>query len=454
MAKAQVEITAVDRSKVAIDSASRGLQKLEAGAAKLQSRFNLAFSIITGGFIINGFTRLASAAAKTEQGSLGFAQALDSVKKSANQLFAPSQGIDGATEAMYELRDALNDPGIQSALNGIIDTMLVGFTKAATAIVKTAGTIRSELVALGALSAKTTEDQIALLERQLAAVSPAPMVGIPEVGAGGAMMELSGVGGTDARRAQLQEQLRQLRESQLVGVEVTGRRRATPLENFYETQAFKDLQAREAAIKPILEMEEKLFESVRMQIIETADATYDELQKIQADIPDLTQETVDQISVFAEQAARNMQSAFAEFLFDPFQNGLKGMLKGFVDTIRRMVAEFAASQLMKFFFTPFASGSGLLASFAKFAIGGKAMGGSVLGSKPYIVGERGPELFVPGSNGSIVPNDRMGGVTVAPVYNIDARGATADLQKALPGILQENNRRIFDELDRRYGIGR
>jgi hypothetical protein len=157
---------------------------------------------------------------------------------------------------------------------------------------------------------------------------------------------------------------------------------------------------------------------------------------------------------FASQAARNMQTAFANFLFDPFQDGLRGMLKGFVDTIRRMVAEFAASQLMSFFFKPFAEGSGLLATFAKFAIGGKAMGGSVMGSKPYIVGERGPELFVPGSNGSIVPNDRMGGVTVAPVYNIDARGATADLQKALPGILQENNRRIFDELDRRYGIGR
>jgi hypothetical protein len=82
------------------------------------------------------------------------------------------------------------------------------------------------------------------------------------------------------------------------------------------------------------------------------------------------------------------------------------------------------------------------------------MGGPVSMNTPYIVGERGPELFVPNSSGSIVPNNKMGGVTVAPVYNIDARGATADLQKSLPGILQENNRRIFDELDRRYGIGR
>ena len=191
-----------------------------------------------------------------------------------------------------------------------------------------------------------------------------------------------------------------------------------------------------------------------MNLIDNANTTYEELQKIQADIPDLAGQTIDQISVFAEQAAKNMQTAFADFLFDPFQNGLKGMLKGFIDTIRRMVAEFAASQLLKFFFNPFTSSGGFLGSFAKFATGQKAMGGPVMGGKGYLVGERGPELFIPGSNGSIVPNDKMGGTTIAPVYNIDARGATADLQKSLPGILAENNRRIFDELDRRYGIGR
>ena len=42
-------------------------------------------------------------------------------------------------------------------------------------------------------------------------------------------------------------------------------------------------------------------------------------------------------------------------------------------------------------------------------IPGKAKGGPVTGGMPYIVGERGPELFVPGTSGSIVPNDQMGG---------------------------------------------
>ncbi len=51
------------------------------------------------------------------------------------------------------------------------------------------------------------------------------------------------------------------------------------------------------------------------------------------------------------------------------------------------------------------------------AIGGlfKARGGPVGGGRPYIVGESGPELFVPAGSGSIIPNDRMG---APPVVNI------------------------------------
>jgi hypothetical protein len=48
-------------------------------------------------------------------------------------------------------------------------------------------------------------------------------------------------------------------------------------------------------------------------------------------------------------------------------------------------------------------------------IGGRAAGGPVRGRTPYMVGERGPELFVPGRSGSIVPNNQLagaGGVTV------------------------------------------
>lgn len=42
----------------------------------------------------------------------------------------------------------------------------------------------------------------------------------------------------------------------------------------------------------------------------------------------------------------------------------------------------------------------------------KASGGPVLADTPYIVGELGPELFVPHSNGTIIPNDELGGQSI------------------------------------------
>jgi hypothetical protein len=41
--------------------------------------------------------------------------------------------------------------------------------------------------------------------------------------------------------------------------------------------------------------------------------------------------------------------------------------------------------------------------------GARAMGGSVQYNKPYLVGERGPEIFTPSGYGSITPNSQMGG---------------------------------------------
>jgi hypothetical protein len=53
----------------------------------------------------------------------------------------------------------------------------------------------------------------------------------------------------------------------------------------------------------------------------------------------------------------------------------------------------------------------------------RALGGSVSSNRPYMVGERGPELFVPGAQGNVVPNNAMGGANV--VVNVDASGSQA-----------------------------
>jgi hypothetical protein len=53
---------------------------------------------------------------------------------------------------------------------------------------------------------------------------------------------------------------------------------------------------------------------------------------------------------------------------------------------------------------------------------GFANGGPVLGGRPIIVGEKGPELFVPGSNGNVVPNNAMGGNS----YQITVQAGVGD----------------------------
>lgn len=59
------------------------------------------------------------------------------------------------------------------------------------------------------------------------------------------------------------------------------------------------------------------------------------------------------------------------------------------------------------------TGGGLFGAFG----GGKANGGPVMKNRPYIVGEKGAEAFIPGSNGTIVPNDMLG---TSVTYNINA----------------------------------
>jgi phage-related minor tail protein len=49
--------------------------------------------------------------------------------------------------------------------------------------------------------------------------------------------------------------------------------------------------------------------------------------------------------------------------------------------------------------------------------GARANGGPVMGGSSYLVGERGPELFTPGTSGNITPNGAMGGNTITVNVN-------------------------------------
>ena len=73
---------------------------------------------------------------------------------------------------------------------------------------------------------------------------------------------------------------------------------------------------------------------------------------------------------------------------------------------------------------------------------GKAAGGPVSGGRPYVVGEKGPEMFTPKSSGTITPNNKIGGSTnINITINIDGSQAPmavgAEVRKTLSDIFQK-----------------
>lgn len=60
--------------------------------------------------------------------------------------------------------------------------------------------------------------------------------------------------------------------------------------------------------------------------------------------------------------------------------------------------------------------------------GARAAGGPVDGGVPYLVGEKGPELFVPSSNGAITPNAALGAARPQITLNVQARDAQSFLK--------------------------
>ncbi len=136
------------------------------------------------------------------------------------------------------------------------------------------------------------------------------------------------------------------------------------------------------------------------------------------------------------QAARNATTAFdfGRQAFDSMIGSMDSALKQFVQTGKitfkdltksiiqdliaiqlRAQATALFSRMIGGFFQGSTVGPGMAsqalpAGFNQYLAGARAEGGPVSGNSPYLVGERGPELFVPRSSGAIVPNHQLAGM--------------------------------------------
>jgi phage-related protein len=91
---------------------------------------------------------------------------------------------------------------------------------------------------------------------------------------------------------------------------------------------------------------------------------------------------------------------------------LVGLIDSAVRAVKALASALANSVVGK-------AVSGIAGGISSVFGGGRASGGSVTGGTSYLVGEKGAELFTPGSSGTITPNGGLGGNT----YNINVTGA-------------------------------
>lgn len=189
-------------------------------------------------------------------------------------------------------------------------------------------------------------------------------------------------------------------------------------------------------------------EAERAAILATKEAReqYEAVVVRQSNLPGLQRMALDfqnaskQIDQFATAAFGNLENAMVDVI-----TGSKNLSDAFRDMTNAILKDLARMLVRRAFLGP------LLDAFLPVA--GKMAGGPVSGGTPYIVGERGPELFVPNAAGTIVPNNKLttaGGVNVVgPTTTVVVQGsADQSTLRAMAQMLDQRDKRFVADVAR------
>ena len=184
-------------------------------------------------------------------------------------------------------------------------------------------------------------------------------------------------------------------------------------------QALEDQRAK-------LELNLEMFEKYQPAVDEAALAQARFSDALAITVP-VTDSLFDSLIAVVE-GTKTAEQAFADFL-----RSIASML---MDAAKQMIATYIAIGIARMFagMPKMSSGETIditavdpstVNSLGGLNFGGyMANGGQTTPGNAYMVGERGPELFVPGAKGNIVPNDAMGGSNI--VVNVDASGSSVE----------------------------
>ena len=141
------------------------------------------------------------------------------------------------------------------------------------------------------------------------------------------------------------------------------------------------------------------------------------LKNQKKDVDAITAASERQAEVFAE-IGRTIGTQITDALVGAI-NGTKSLgesAKAIINDLANSLLRMGISSMLSGFF-----GGTKVGGFLGFANGGRPPVG-----RPSIVGEKGPEIFVPSTAGTVIPNDKIGGATNNVVVNVDASGSAVE----------------------------
>jgi len=128
--------------------------------------------------------------------------------------------------------------------------------------------------------------------------------------------------------------------------------------------------------------------------------------------------------------------------------GTKSASAAFKDMASSIVRDLIRMQIQKSITGPLFEGiQSSLPSLSSLFGGAQAAGGPVMAGKRYLVGERGPEMFVPNQGGQVVSNEDMGGSGVNVTLNIStgvSQTVRAEIAQLMPQIASATKAAVMD----------
>ena len=369
---------------------------------------------------VDSLTRLKSLfKGVTDQTVAAFAPAIEMIVERFTGFLQRSIEVKGGIEAFARSLAVDLIAGIQAALSGIED-MTNGFIVLYNEAIKTKNNIK-DLFGIGLKDVEQYNEEIKALKEQIEGVKNMPNISVD--------VQLKTV---DRLMARLQNVIDLRNEAADNGTQLIGKVSWADALN-------ADLEELKKSLTEVSEVIPNAFVPALQSVSDIQigfKSWSDSLPSMEENLQSLTKQGLEGLTDALTAGITGAAN---------FADAIKSMAKSVVDSLIKMLVQKYIVDAAFGFITKSIAGFGQstsnIAGHADFVgpMQPKALGGPVQGKSPYLVGERGPELFIPNSSGNIIPNNKMGGgsgVVVNQTINVTT-GIQSTVRAEIAGLMPQ-----------------